>query len=119
MIDRNGGPGPSMRTDRPSDLRNVEPVKNGQDEVQVEVEIRNQQGLHARPVMKFVDTANRFQSSIAVVRGNHKVDGKSPMEMMLLEATKGTTLKLIAKGDDARQLIDTLVQLVESRFDED
>jgi len=41
------------------------------------------------------------------------------MEMMLLEATQGTKLKLVAKGDDAQQLINALVALVQSRFDED
>lgn len=101
------------------DVRNAEPVMNDQKQMQVEVQIHNKQGLHARPVMKFVDTANRFRSSISVRRGERMVDGKSPMEMMLLEAVQGTRLTLIAKGQDASQLIDALVQLVESRFDEE
>ena len=84
-----------------------------------EVQILNRQVLHARPVMQFVDTANRFRSSISVIKNEQVVDGKSPMEMMLLEATQGTKLKLVAKGDDAQQLINALVALVQSRFDED
>ena len=100
-------------------MQNVEPMEDGTSESQVEVQIVNRQGLHARPVMKFVDTANRFASSIFVVRGDQRVDGKSPMEMMLLEATQGTRLQLVAKGADARDLIEALVGLVASGFDEE
>jgi phosphocarrier protein HPr len=95
------------------------PVSTDHQKVQTEVQILNRQGLHARPVMQFVDTANRFQASISVARDDRVVDGKSPMEMMLLEATRGTRLKLTASGDDAQQLIEALVRLVESRFDEE
>ncbi|MFQ5412366.1 MAG: HPr family phosphocarrier protein [Phycisphaerae bacterium] len=89
------------------------------EEVEQEVWILNRQGMHARPVMRFVDTANRFQASVCVAKGAQVVDGKSPMEMMLLEATKGTRLNLKATGVDARELIDALVALISSGFDEE
>ena len=37
--------------------------------------------------MQFVDLANRFESTITIAKGEQVVDGKSPMEIMLLEAT--------------------------------
>ena len=85
---------------------------------QCEVEILNDQGLHARPVMQFVDTANKFTSSVSVSKGEIVVDGKSPMEMMLLEATKGTQLRLEASGPDAEEALRALAQLIESGFNE-
>ena len=87
--------------------------------VEREVVIPNRQGLHARPVMRFVDTASRFACSVSVCKGTHCVDGKSPMEMMLLEATQGTQLKVVARGDDAEDAIAALTRLVECGFDED
>lgn len=86
--------------------------------VQRDVEICNDQGLHARPVMQFVDTASQFTSSVLVFKGEFSVDGKSPMEMMLLEATKGTRLRLEASGPDAEEALEALAKLIASGFNE-
>jgi phosphocarrier protein HPr len=91
----------------------------GKTVVEREVIIMNRQGLHARPVMQFVDTASRFASEVKVEKNNTVVDGKSPMEMMLLEATKGTRLKVKACGEDAAQAVQALAELVERGFGED
>ena len=84
-----------------------------------DVVIRNRQGLHARPVMQFVDIANEYEATISVRKGEQTVDGKSPMEMMLLEATQGTPLRLEAQGRDAGEAIEALRELIERGFDED
>jgi phosphocarrier protein HPr len=86
--------------------------------VQRDVKIVNRQGLHARPVMRFVDLAHQFQSNINVRKGDQAVDGKSPMEMILLEATQGTTLTLIANGHDAPQAVEALAKLIADGFGE-
>ncbi len=83
------------------------------------VTISNRLGLHARPAMAFVDAANTFQSDIRVVKGEQEVDGKSIMQMMMLAATKGTELKIVATGEDAESAVTALVALVESKFDEE
>ena len=85
-----------------------------------EVTVRNQEGLHARPVMGFVDLASRFEAEIRVnnvTRSGDVVDGKSAMQMMLLEATTGNVLRIAACGEDAEQAADRLAELVESGFD--
>ncbi len=88
-------------------------------EVLRQVVIRNRQGLHARPVMQFVDLANRYGCEVQVRKGQLQVDGKSPMEMMLLEATQGTVLELAAVGDDAEQAVASLAKLVDAGFGEE
>jgi phosphocarrier protein len=86
---------------------------------EVDMEIRNAEGLHMRPAMRFVDIANRFDSDIAVSNGQIKVDGKSIMNVSMLAATCGTKLTVRAEGPDARQAIDALRELVEEKhFDE-
>jgi len=85
----------------------------------VELEIKNAEGLHMRPAMKFVDVANRFESEINVSNGETSVDGKSIMQISMLAATCGTKLKVTAKGPDATKAIDALKTLVEEQhFDE-
>jgi len=85
-----------------------------------EVTIPNQQGLHTRPVMQFVDVASKFQSNIKVRNvslNGQFVDGKSAMQMMLLEATQGCVIRIEAFGEDAVEAVETLSILIESGFD--
>ncbi|MCK4660346.1 MAG: HPr family phosphocarrier protein [Phycisphaerae bacterium] len=86
-----------------------------------EVPITNRQGLHARPVMKFVDLSAGFTSELRVDKGegSEQVDGRSPMEMMLLEAPQGTILRIMACGEDASKLLDALEELINTRFGEE
>ncbi len=86
---------------------------------EVTVTIVNRLGLHARPAMAFVDTASAFKSKITVSRGSQCVDGKSIMQMMMLAATKGASLKICADGADADAACEALQKLVASGFDED
>lgn len=89
-------------------------------QITLEVEIVNQQGLHARPVMKFVDLASTFSARIIVDRGDgtEQVDGKSPMHMMLLAAPKGSRLRIIASGDSAEAAAGALAELIRGGFGE-
>jgi phosphocarrier protein HPr len=80
------------------------------------VEIKNAEGLHMRPAMQFVDTANRFHSDIVVNNGQTDADGKSIMQMSMLAATCGTRLHLRAQGADADQALVALRELVEVRM---
>ena len=84
-----------------------------------EVTVGNTEGLHARPVMRFIDVASRFQSQVTVMnvsRRGEKVDGKSAMQMMLLEATQGSLLRIEASGPDAAAAVAALAALIESGF---
>ncbi len=68
--------------------------------------------------MQFVDTAAQYASEVRVQHDDTVVDGKSPMEMMLLAATKGTRLKLRARGQDAQAAVDALTKLIDKGFGE-
>ena len=84
-----------------------------------QVTIQNKLGLHARPAMQFVDVANQFQAAVKVCKGDQTVDGKSIMQMMMLAATAGTVLKIVADGHDASKALDALEQLINARFGEE
>lgn len=85
------------------------------------VTIVNRLGLHARPAMTFVERAMGFSCSIHVRRvdGDEVVDGKSIMQMMMLAATQGTPIEIVAEGGDADAALAALKALVESKFDEE
>jgi phosphotransferase system HPr (HPr) family protein len=84
--------------------------------------VSNSMGLHARPAMQFVDLANQYSSAIKVSKGGPEpvdADGKSVMQMIILEATQGTPLKIEATGDDAEEAVKKLAELFESKFGEE
>ena len=83
---------------------------------EIEVEIKNADGLHMRPAMQFVDIANQFKSDITVSNNETEVDGKSIMQMSMLAATCGTKLKIKAEGSDAQKVISALRELVEEKL---
>ncbi len=82
------------------------------------VVIKNIQGLHARPAALFVQIANKFDSDIIVSKGRKKVNGKSIMGIMMLEAGKGSKITISASGEDAQQAVNELEQLLMSNVDE-
>jgi phosphocarrier protein len=82
------------------------------------VTIVNKLGLHARAAARFVTEASQFQSEILVRRENKEVNGKSIMGVMMLAASKGTTIEIMAEGKDENAAIDALVSLINNRFEE-
>jgi phosphocarrier protein HPr len=84
--------------------------------------VSNKLGLHARPAMQFVDLANQFTSNVTVFKGGEEpaeADGKSVMQMIILAATEGTPLKIVADGEDAEDAVAKLVELFETKFGEE
>ncbi len=82
------------------------------------VTIVNKLGLHARAAAKFVTLASSFASDIKLARDGHEVNGKSIMGVMMLAASRGTDIRLIADGSDEHEAIEKLTELIENRFGE-
>ncbi len=81
--------------------------------------IINKLGLHARAAAKFVATASRFGSKIEISREGKFVNGKSIMGVMMLAASKGSTIIVSADGEDETQAITAIEDLVNNRFGEE
>ena len=74
--------------------------------------VKNKLGLHARPAALFVQIANKYDAEISVKKGKQLVNGKSIMGIMMLAATRGSKINIIAKGDDAQEAVAALEQLL-------
>ena len=83
------------------------------------VEVSNALGLHARAAARFVHLATRFTSQIRVARDAKVMDGKSIMGILLLAASRGSTITISADGADESAAVAALAQLVETGFGED
>jgi phosphocarrier protein HPr len=76
-------------------------------------------GLHMRPLTVFAQRAAQFQSSVTVVKEGQRVNGKSPLELMLLAAEQGTELLLEVSGSDAKEAIEPLAELLAAASDDE
>lgn len=86
--------------------------------MQSQIKIINKLGLHARAAAKFVTLATQYKSNILLKHHEKEVNGKSIMGVMMLAASTGTELILIADGVDEHQASDALIELINNRFDE-
>jgi len=74
--------------------------------------VQDPMGFHMRPLTVFAQRAAQFQSTVTVCKDNERVNGKSPLELMLLAAEQGTELTLDVCGADAEAAIDVLAELL-------
>lgn len=82
------------------------------------ITIINKLGLHARATAKLVATASDYQSTVRICGKGREVDAKNIMQVMMLAASKGTEVELIADGEDEQQAIDALAELINDYFGE-
>lgn len=90
----------------------------GDGKLRREVTIVNERGLHARAAARFVRLAEGFDAEVTVVRDDVSVPGTSILGLMMLAASRGTQLRLEARGPEAEAAIGALADLVARGFDE-
>lgn len=87
-------------------------------EAKAQLEIVNVLGLHARAATKLVQLASKFPCEVTVSREDQSANAKSVMGVLLLCASKGTFIDVIAKGERADECVKAIGELVKSRFGE-
>ena len=83
--------------------------------------ISNRLGLHARAAARLVRRASQFNSTVQLLRedSGETADGKSILSVLLLAASRGTSLIIKTEGDDEERALDALAELVEQKFGEE
>jgi phosphocarrier protein HPr len=81
------------------------------------VTVESENGLHLVPCSRIAQIANSFDCDVHVENADRRADAKTILELMTLNASKGTTLVLEARGDGAHEAISRLVQLFQARFE--
>jgi len=77
-------------------------------------------GLHARAAANLVRVANQFQSDITLKRLDNSVeaDAKSILSILMLAASRGTELRVLAAGPDEEAAVESVYDLFVRNFDE-
>tara|TARA_B100000965_G_scaffold340130_1_gene308139 strand:- start:346 stop:609 length:264 start_codon:yes stop_codon:yes gene_type:complete len=79
----------------------------------------NKSGLHARPAALFIKTAADFKSDIEIIYNGERLNAKSIMNILSLALPIGAEITISALGEDAKEAVEALVNLVESKFGEE
>jgi len=83
-----------------------------------EFELKNEHGLHARPAGLFVQECGKYQSTVALIKGELRVNGKSMLGLLKMAASKGDRIRLEVEGVDEMQAVEGLSALIDRGFDE-
>lgn len=84
-----------------------------------QLKIVNEKGLHARASARFVEVVEAHDASAEVRKDGMTVSGDSIMGLLMLAASKGTTIEVETSGPEADRLADALQALVADRFGEE
>ena len=80
--------------------------------------ISNKLGLHARAATKLAQLSQQFKAKITIEVNEKKVDATSVIALMLLAASQGKAITVLAQGTDAKQALNAICQLFCNKFDE-
>jgi len=83
--------------------------------------ITNPTGLHARPATIFVEEAQKYTSNILIKNLNtssNAKNAKSIISLLSLALTSGTKIEISAEGNDEKDAVDNLINLVNSGLGE-
>ena len=83
------------------------------------LKIVNEKGLHARASAKFVEVVEAHDAMAEVTKDGMSVSGDSIMGLLMLAASRGTSIQVETSGTQADELARALEALVANRFGED
>lgn len=81
--------------------------------------VLNEKGLHTRPSTELVKCASTFKSDINLTYQDLTVNAKSLLGILMLAAAKGAKIHVEADGEDAKEAIEAIQELSESKFNID
>ena len=89
------------------------------DTVNMRLKILNEKGLHARAAAKFVELVDTFDVSLVVKKDDLEAGGDSIMGLLMLAASRGTEIELVASGREAAETLSALSDLIKNLFGEE
>jgi phosphocarrier protein len=94
----------------------------GQEQAQtvgLEIIVRNELGLHARPAGQLAKEAQKFLARVWISCSDRKADAKSVLDILSLAVRSGQRVRLEAQGPDANTAVNSLSKLFADLFGEE
>jgi PTS hybrid protein len=86
--------------------------------VALELTLRNDVGLHARPAALLARSITGLDAEVSVRLGEETADARSVLALMALSARQGDQVEVRAGGEQAAEALQRVKDLVERNFDE-
>ena len=87
--------------------------------IELQITITNSAGLHARPAAQFVQKAASFKSKIKISANQKVADGKSILAVMSMGLKQNAQVVITAEGEDEKECIQALEELIKNNFGEE
>ena len=87
-------------------------------ELSREVVIVNELGLHARSAARIAELAQNSRAAVWVQKDAEKADASSIVDILTLACEKGSKIRLIIEDKADRQILEDIVNLIETGFGE-
>ena len=76
----------------------------------------NEKGLHTRPSTELVKCATAFKSQVMLIYQEYTVNAKSLLGILMLAASRGAKIQVVAEGEDAELAVQSILNLARSKF---
>jgi phosphotransferase system HPr (HPr) family protein len=86
--------------------------------IEADFMVTNELGLHFRAAAMVVRTVSNFTCEISIRNGDTVADARSVLDLMTLAASRGSTLRVAAEGEDAEAAVAALGALIARNFAE-
>lgn len=81
--------------------------------------VKDKNGLHARPAGTIVNEAKKFKSEITVTKDGKEANGKRLLSLMGLGANCNSTLLIKIEGEDEKEAMQGIKEVLKNLSSED
>lgn len=82
------------------------------------VRVKNPLGLHARPAMVIVKLLQGSCCSVSFTYRKETINARSIMSILMLAATKNSWITVAVEGEDAKEIMQKIVDAFDGHFGE-
>lgn len=82
------------------------------------VQVKNKMGLHTRPATAIVKLLQHSKSDVFFTYKRSTVNAKSILSLLMLAASRNSTITITIEGEDAMVTMDNLVSAFQNHFGE-
>ena len=89
-----------------------------ENEVHRVTSIKNELGLHARSAAQIVEITRNSKGNVWLMKDEERADASSIMDILTLVCEKGTKITIIIEDPADNDILNAIVDLVDSGFGE-
>ena len=81
-------------------------------------EIKDKNGMHARPAGALANEAKKFVSNVTVIKDGKEANGKRLLSLMGLGATYNSVLTIKIEGEDEKEALESIKKVLNENLSE-